>query len=141
MRKLLQMFWGLRNRTENQTNRGESELSPISIVELVALFGRIPDSLMVFDLRDAAEIEKCPCAIPRALLTFNVNLEALVPWIPPETVVVLYGTVDIPARYALIHRRSPKVRFHGLRGGLQSWRKNGQPIEQVVVGDQRSVDG
>ncbi len=113
----------------------------MSAAELASFLARAPDSLMVFDLRDYNEIESYPCAIRGALLTFNVNLDALVPWIPPETIVVLYGAADIPPRQALFHLLSKGRRFVVLEGGLRSWQEAGLPLEQLLLADRRSVDG
>jgi hypothetical protein len=78
--------------------------------------------------------------IPGALLTANVNFEELVPWIPPDTFVVLYATAEMPARYAGIHLLSRELRFCSLEGGLRSRRKASLPLERFILRDRRPVD-
>jgi hypothetical protein len=117
MWKVLQISCRARDGNANQRNRDEPGLSPISAVDLASLLVRAPDSLMIFDHRESAGIEAYPCTIRGALLTFNVNFDAPVPWIPPETIVVLHGTADIPARYAFFHLLSRKLRFCALFRG------------------------
>jgi len=140
MWKFLQAFCRARNRSRTQQKRSDPGISRIGAVELASLFVRAGDNLMIFDLRESAEIEAYPCAIQGALLTFNVNLHALIPWIPPETVVILYATSDIPAHYAFVHLLSRKLRIYALDGGLRSWREAGLPLEHVVFGDRRLSD-
>ena len=74
MWKFLQTLRKARHRNGTQQERGEPGMSEISAVELASLFDRARDNLMVFDVRESAEIEADPCAIEGALLTFNVNL-------------------------------------------------------------------
>ena len=78
--------------------------------------------------------------IPGALLTANVNFEELVPWIPPDTFVVLYATAEMPVRYAGIPLLSRELRFCSLEGGLRSWREAGLPLEQLILSDRKPVD-
>jgi rhodanese-related sulfurtransferase len=141
MWKFLQRF--RRDRAENANHGNDCEsrtIRLISVAELASFFTRAPDSLIVFDLRDYNEIEAYPSAIRGALLTCNVNLDALVPWIPPETIVVLYGAADIPPRQALFHLVSKGLRFVALEGGLRSWQEAGLPMEQLLLADRRPVD-
>ena len=141
MWKLVQMFPRMRDRNANQGNHCQSGIPLISALELASFAIRDPDALIDFDLRDYSEVEAYPYAIRGALLTFNVNLDALVPLIPPETIVILYGAVDIPARYAFLHLLSKKLSFRATEGGLQSWRAAGLPIEHLKLDDRRPVDG
>jgi rhodanese-related sulfurtransferase len=141
MWKFLQRFRRDRAENANQENDCESRtISLISAAELASCLMRAPDSLIVFDLRDYSEIESYPCAIRGALLTFNVNLNALVPWIPAETIVVLYGAADIPPHQTL-HLLSKGLRFVALEGGLRSWQVAGLPLEHLLLADRRPVDG
>jgi rhodanese-related sulfurtransferase len=140
MWKLLRTFCKSRDGSVTQRNRSELGIAQISAVELASLFVQAPDNVMIFDLREPNEVEEHPYGIPGALLTTNVNLQALISWIPPKTAVVLYATADIPPRYALLHLLSTKLRFYALEGGLRSWRKTGLPMEPFVLSDRRSVD-
>ena len=140
MWNLLRMFCRSRDGDTPQENPREPRISQICVAELASLRLRSPDQLMIFDLRESGEIEEHPYTIPGALLTFNVNFEALVPWIPPETFVVLCATAGTPARYAGIHLLSRELKFCWLEGGLQSWREAGLPQEQLALGDRRSVE-
>jgi len=140
MWKFLRTYYKARDVQETQRNRSELGIAQISAVELASLFVQAPDNVIIFDLREPNEVEEHSYGISGALLTTNVNLQALVPWIPPETAVVLYATADIPARYAFIHLLSTKLRFYALEGGLRSWREAGLPVEHLVLGDGRWVD-
>lgn len=140
MWKLLRTFCRARDGNTTQQNPREPRISQISAVELASLCRRAPDQLMIFDLRESAEIEGHPYTIPGALLTSNVNFEALVPWIPPDTVIVLYATAGMPVRYACTHLLSRELRFCALEGGLRSWRETGLPLEQLVLVDRRPLD-
>lgn len=140
MWKFLQMFSRARDGDATQRNRSEPGMSQISVVELASLLVLAAEGLMIFDVREVNEVEEHPYAIPGALLTTNVNLDALVPWIPLNTIVVLYATANIPARYAFLHLLSGQVRFYALEGGLRSWTEAGLPLEDVVLNHQRSVD-
>jgi rhodanese-related sulfurtransferase len=140
MWKLLRMFCSALDGNATQQNPREPYISQISAVELASLRLRAPDQLMIFDLRESGEIEEHSYTIPGALLTINVNFEALVPWIPPDTFVVLYATAEIPVRYAGIPLLSRELRFCSLEGGLRSWREAGLPLEQLILSDRRPVD-
>lgn len=140
MWKLLRMFCKAKDGDATQQDPGESCIPQIGVVELASLRLRAPDQLMIFDLRESGEMEEHPYAIPGALLTTNVNLHALAPWIPPETVVVLYATSDLPAQFSSLHCPSRNLRFLALEGGLRSWREAGLQLEHLVLGDGRSVE-
>jgi hypothetical protein len=140
MWRLLRMFRRTRDGNANQRNRGQTGISPISAANLASIFGRAPDSLIIFDLCESAEINAYPSTIPGALFTTNVSLGALVPWIPPKTIVVVYATADIPDRYALVHFLSKEMKLYALEGGLLSWQKADSPMEQLTLSDRKSVD-
>jgi rhodanese-related sulfurtransferase len=140
MWKFLRMFFSARHENTTPLTPREFCVAPISPVELASLRLRLPDRLLIFDLRESGEIEEHPFTIPGALLTTHGNFEALVPWIPPDTCVVLYATGGMPARYAGIHLLSRELKFCALEGGLRSWREAGLPLEQLASGDRRPVD-
>lgn len=116
---------------------GPAGTSHINAVQLASLFSCASQKLMVFDLRSLTEIEQYPRTIPGALLTTHVDLCTLVPWIPPETIVVLYATEEVPRRFAqlTVSPGRPKIRL--LDGGLQLWCQEGLPVENVKVAAQR----
>jgi len=130
MWKLLRMFCRSRDGDTTQENPREPRISQICVAELASFRLRSPDQLMIFDLRESGEMEEHPYTILGALLTTNVNLHALVAWIPPETVVVLYVTSDLPPDFSSLHCPSRKLRFYALEGGLRSWREAGLPLER-----------
>ena len=130
MWKLLRMFRKAKDGEATQQDPAESCISQISAVELTSLRLRASDQHMIFDLWESGEMEEHPYTISGALLTTNVNLHALVPWIPPETVVVLYATSDLPAHFSSLHCPSRKLRFYALEGGLRSCREAGLPQER-----------
>lgn len=138
MWKLLRMFCSALDGNATQQNPGR--ISQICVAELASLRLRASDQLMIFDLRESGEIEQQSYTIPGALLTINVNFETLVPWIPPDTFVVLYATAEMPVRYAGIHLLSRELHFCSLEGGLRSWREAGLPLEQLILSDRRPVD-
>jgi rhodanese-related sulfurtransferase len=141
----LQTLWMARIGRTDQRKKRMPGISTISAAELASLFVRAPSRLMILDLRESAEIDGNPCAIPGALLTYKVNLQMLVPWIPPETTVILCSASDIPDRYSslpVFHSKNP--RFFALEGGLQSWHEAGLPTEQLNLRDEayrRTADG
>lgn len=140
MWKLLQALRGSRDRKATQGSRPDSRVSQIGAVELASLLVDAPDNVIIFDLRESAEIEAYPYAIRGALLTFNVNVDALVPWIPAGAVVILYATGNIPFRHACLHLLSETSSFYALEGGLRSWWKAGLALEDIVLGDRRSLE-
>ena len=140
MWKLLQTFCRARDGSATQKNPMEFRVSQINAVELTSLCRRVSDKLMIFDLRESAEIEEHPYTVPGALLTNNVDFDVLIPWIPPDTVVVLYAAAGMPTGYACVHLLSRELRFYALEGGLRSWREAGLPLERAVLGNRRPVD-
>lgn len=140
MWKLLRMLDRIRQRAEGQTTRRESRIPQLCVSELVSLCHRASERPMIFDLRAPPEVEEHPYVIPGALLTIHVDLYALVPWIPPDTLVVLYAAANVPAHRVCTHQPSAKLRFYALEGGLRFWRDAGQPVERVALGDWRPVD-
>jgi hypothetical protein len=140
MWRFLGMFWKCRGRDATQKKQRGPGIPQISVGELVTLCHRASNRLMIFDLREPAEIEGHPYTIPGALLTINVDLYELMRWIPQDTIVVLYSTVDTPAYYARIHLSSTKLRFYALEGGVRLWHDAGQRLERAVLNDWRSVN-
>lgn len=140
MWKLLQALRGSRDRNATQGSRPNSRVSQIGAVELACLLVDAPGNVILFDLREFSEIEAYPYTVGGALLTFNVNVDALVPWIPAGAVVILYATGNIPPRHACLHLLSETSSFYALKGGLRSWRKAGLALEDIVLGDRRSLD-
>src|ERR1700739_3388843 len=128
MWKFLRMFSRVRNRGTTQINHSEAPIPQISVNELAALCYLAFNQLIIFDLRTLPEIEAHPYMIPGALLTNNVDLYGLIPWIPRDTIVILYASLEIPAYYARAHLPPAKLRFYALEGGLRVWRDSGQPL-------------
>jgi rhodanese-related sulfurtransferase len=122
----------------SEADRASAATAKISSVQLASLFWCAPHKLMVFDLRTLAEVEQCPQTIPGALLTTHVDISALIRWIPPETVVVLYAADDVPHRFAqlAVPLGEPRVRL--LDGGLRSWWQEGLPMETVTLHEKQS---
>lgn len=87
---------------------------------------------MIFDLRQSSEVDRYPCIIPDALLTTNVDLFELVRWIPPETIIVLYATEQIPRECALLNIGASESTVYALKGGLRSWLEARLPTEQAL---------
>ena len=140
MWKILEMFCRARDRAATQHKHSTPLIPQISVGELANLCHRSPNRLVIFDLRETVEIEAHPYTVPGALLTIDVDLYALIPWIPLNSIVVLYASVEIPAYYGHIHLPPTKLKFYALEGGLRFWRDAGQPLERAVLDDRRSVD-
>lgn len=117
-----------------------SRVDSISAPSLASLSDEAGGKLILFDLRDLHEIEKYSYSIPGALLTVNVDLPALVRWIPRKTTVALYAENTIPAHDSRLHLAGKQLEVYALDGGLQSWCKAGLPVEPIVLTDRRSVD-
>lgn len=99
--------------------------------ELILLLTHVPDRLMIFDLRHSSEVERHPSIIPDALLTTNIDLFELMPWIPPETIVVFYAAEHIPRDFVVPVPQSSESTTYVLKGGLRSWWEAGLPVERV----------
>jgi rhodanese-related sulfurtransferase len=117
----------------------EGGLQGISAMELAAFCWCASDRLIVFDLREISEVEEYPHAIPGALLTTHVDLTMLIPWIPPNTIVVLYGATDVPRRFARLRAPADEIKLYALRGGLRSWWQAGLPLEDFAVNDRKPL--
>jgi rhodanese-related sulfurtransferase len=113
---------------------------PISASSLASLSDRTGEGLILLDVRDGHEIEDHSYSIPGALLTANVNLFALVRWIPRDSTVVLFATETIPAHDGRLRLPAKKLKVYALEGGLKSWRKAGLPLEPITLSDHRRVD-
>lgn len=120
--------------------RGESPVSPISAATLASFSDRAGESLILFDLRDVCEIERNCYSIPGALLTININLRAMVRWVPRKSTVVLFAEDTIPLNDSRLRLPSKKLKMFALDGGLQSWRRAGLPLESLALVDRRWVD-
>jgi hypothetical protein len=120
--------------------RGESPISPISVATLASLSDRAGERLILFDLRDLREIERNGFSIPGALLTFNIDLRAMVRWIPRDSTVVLFAEETIPPHDTRLRIPSRKLDMFALEGGLQLWWKTGLPLEPVALSDRKWVD-
>lgn len=123
-----------------QWMRGASSIPPISVASLASLSNRAAESLLLFDLRDLREIERNGFSIPGALHTFNVDLRAMVRWIPRDSTVVLFAEETIPPHDSRLRIPSRKLKMFVLEGGLQSWWKTGLPLEPVALSDRKWVD-
>lgn len=112
------------------------ESGPITEInprELVLLLIHIPHRVIIFDLRQSGEVERHPFTVPDALLTTNVDLFELMPWIPPETIAVFYAAEHIPRDYVLPVARSNESNTYVLKGGLRSWCESGFPVERASL--------
>lgn len=118
------------------TNR----VDPISAPSLASLSDDAGGKLILFDLRDLHEIEKYSYSIPGALLTVNVDVAALVRWMPRKTTVALYASDTIPANDIRLRLPAKQLEAYALEGGLQSWCKAGLPLEPITLSDRRWVD-
>jgi rhodanese-related sulfurtransferase len=140
MRSLLRFFCLDRQRVANTPNFSDRRMSKISAAELASLIETTPERVIIFDLRDYDAVALYPFAIPGALPAFRVDVEVLLHWVPPESVVVLYATDAIPASFACIHLVATKLNFRVLEGGLGSWRDAGFPMEYVSLGHRWPVN-
>ena len=93
----------------------------IMAADLSVLLEHLCDRLIVLDLRRRDELEEYPYIIPGALLTTEVELPALIGWLPPRTWVVLYAMDDIPKRCSRLHLLRDDLSFYVLSGGLRAW--------------------
>ncbi|MGA9885264.1 MAG: hypothetical protein WBQ34_16235 [Candidatus Acidiferrales bacterium] len=98
------------------------------------------EGLILLDLRGVHEIEKHTYSIPGALLTFNVDLAALVRWIPPNSTVVVFAAETIAAHDGRLRVSGRKLKVYSLEGGLQAWCESGLPLEPIALNDRRWVD-
>lgn len=140
MWKFLQIFGRLRGGDSGNKHRGNANVRSIETAELATLIDRAAGKIMIFDLREPAEIDAYPYAIQDALLTINIDLDALIPWIPPKTVVVLYASGNLPAHCDLPNPDSRKLKFLALKDGLHAWREAGLPMEDVAFSYRRLLD-
>lgn len=102
----------------------------ISTEQLVCFYGQSGERLMIFDLRDCAEVERFPYSIPGALPTTRANLLDLANWIPPESVVVLCGADNLN-HDDFISQLPNDAHFYVLKGGIKSWEHARLPLEPV----------
>ncbi len=120
--------------------RGASRIAPINAISLASLSDSASESLILFDLRDLPEIERNSYSIPGALLTTNINLRAMIRWIPRDSTVVLFAEETIPPQDSRLRLPAKKLKMFALERGLKSWREAGLPLEPVALGDRRWVD-
>ncbi|MGH9686852.1 MAG: rhodanese-like domain-containing protein [Candidatus Acidiferrales bacterium] len=118
----------------------EGRVELISAASLAFLSDCSNDGLILLDLRGAHEIEKHTYSIPGALLTFNVDLAALIRWIPPSSTVVMFAAETIAAHDGRLRPSGRRLKVYSLEGGLQAWCQAGLPIEPVALNDRRWVD-
>jgi hypothetical protein len=104
-----------------QPNRELTGMLEIMAADLSVLLEHLCDRLIVLDLRRRDELEEYPYIIPGALLTTEVELPALIGWLPPRTWVVLYAMDDIPKRCSRLHLLRDDLSFYVLSGGLRAW--------------------
>lgn len=113
----------------------DSQIVQIDATELSSLIAYFPEKLMIFDLRASREIKKFPYIIPDALLAANANLFASVPWILPETIMVLYSEGEIRRDDPLVDLIASRSSVFVLKGGLQAWLGARLPVEQLSQWD------
>lgn len=118
----------------------ESRVDPINPTSLACLSDYLGEGLILLDLRGVHEIEKRTYSIPGALLTINVDLAALVRWIPPNSTVVMFAADTIAAHDGRCRVFGRGLKVYSLEGGLQAWCKAGLPVEPVALHDRRWVD-
>jgi rhodanese-related sulfurtransferase len=118
--------WKLFQR--KQVFRGMIEISALDLSALL----EPPDSrLIVLDLRRRHEVEEYPYIIPGALLSTQVDLSALVSWLPPRTWVVLYAMDSIPKSCSRLRLLRDDLSFYVLDGGLRSWWRANLAMDSV----------
>jgi rhodanese-related sulfurtransferase len=128
-----------REKVAESCGNDEGEPQGISAMELAAFCWCAPDRLIVFDLREISEVEEYPHAIPGALLTTHVEISMLIPWVPPNTIVVLYAATDVPRRFAHLRVPEDEIKLYALRGGLRSWWQAGLPLEDFAENDRKPL--
>lgn len=101
-------------------------MDSINVTEFLQLLESVPDKIIIFDVRDRSEINAYPRMIPQALLATDLSLSALMPWLPPEMWVVLYGENSVSENsisrdYETLRTLRPDARFRALKGGLRAW--------------------
>ena len=130
-------MWKLFQR--NQALRGMVEISAADLLVALEPFASNP---IILDLRGQDEVEHYPYTIPGALLTTKVDVPALIGWLPPRNLVVLYATDNIPRSYSRLHLLRDDLSFCVLSGGLRAWWSAGFTMETVdlYVGGLRTRD-
>lgn len=114
-----------------QGNRAAREISEITAAELSVLLEHISSSLIILDLRRRDDVDRYPYIIPGALLTANVDVRALIGWLPSRTWVVLYATDHIPKGLNHLPLLRSDLKFCALSGGLQAWWRDDLEMETV----------
>lgn len=103
----------------------------IMAADLSVLLERLCDRLIVLDLRRRDELEEYPYIIPGALLTTEVDLPAVIGWLPPRTWLVLYAMDSIPKGCSGLHLLRDDLSFYVLSGGLRAWWSADLPMDLV----------
>jgi rhodanese-related sulfurtransferase len=126
------------DHNSREAHLGATEPSKINAVQLAPLLWCASEKLIIFDVRTPAEVDEYPRTIPGALLTTHVDIHNLIPWVPPEAIVILYATDDIPRTFTHLTVSSDGPKVHLLAGGLRSWYQAGLPIEALNLPESHS---
>jgi hypothetical protein len=117
---------------QRQLQNAAKRLSRLSAADLYSKLADLLEKPIIVDIRECREIETFPYIIPGALLTTNVSLSAMIPWIPPRSTVVVYAFDDIPDNCTPLGAIAHASRGYVLNGGLRAWHRAGLPLESVT---------
>jgi hypothetical protein len=117
---------------QRQLRNTAMRLSRLSAADLYSKLGDLLERPIIVDIRECREIETFPFMIPGALLTTNVSLSSMIPWIPPRSTVVVYAFDDIPHNCTLLPVIALAPKGYVLNGGLRAWHKASLPLESVT---------
>jgi hypothetical protein len=114
-----------------QGNRAARGISEITVAELSVVLEPLSSSLIILDLRRRDDVDRYPYIIPGALLTANVDVRALIGWLPSRTWVVLYATDHIPKGLNHLPLLRSDLKFYAWSGGLRAWWRDDLELETV----------
>jgi hypothetical protein len=107
-------------------------LGQLSVADLYSQLVDLPEKPIILDIRGRLEIQTFPYIIPGALLATNVSFSAMIPWIPPQSTVVVYASDDIPDNGIPLRVISLVSKGYALNGGLRAWHQARLPLESVA---------
>jgi hypothetical protein len=114
-----------------QGNRAAREISEFTVAELSVVLEPLSSSLIILDLPRRDDVDRYPYIIPGALLTANVDVRALIGWLPSRTWVVLYATDHIPKGLNHLPLLRSDLKFYAWSGGLRAWWRDDLELETV----------
>jgi hypothetical protein len=121
-----------------QRNRALGGMVEISAEHLSVFMEPLCSKLIILDLRRRDEVEQYPRIIPGALLTAGMDVPALIDWLPPQTLLVLYATDRIPRSCSRLHLLRNDLSFYVLSGGLRAWWRADLAMETVDLDSVRA---